>query len=157
MNILNNELTTLKISGEIILFGGASMCLVYDARTSTKDIDALYEPKTIINQLVKKIAESNNLRDDWLNDSIKGFISRNYDVKEFITLSNLKIYTVSPQYLLAMKLLSGRDVDYDDIKYLISILGLHTSEEVYNILLKYYPNDRILPKTQYIIEEIFLT
>ena len=44
---LGNELEKRELRGEIILTGGASMCLVHSARDMTKDVDALYEPKTI--------------------------------------------------------------------------------------------------------------
>ena len=54
---LGEELKELSMSGEILLTGGAAMCLVHSARDMTKDVDALYEPKSEINRLVKKIAE----------------------------------------------------------------------------------------------------
>ena len=44
------------MTGEIVLTGGASMILVHEARDASKDIDGLYEPKTVINRCVKKIA-----------------------------------------------------------------------------------------------------
>jgi hypothetical protein len=149
----------LQLNGEIILFGGASMSLVFEARDSTKDIDALYEPKQIINPLIQKIASDHNLPENWLNDSVKGFVSQNSDIREFISFSNLKIHTVTPQYLLAMKLLATRgtgSTDYEDIKYLIAKLSLNSKEAVFQILAEFYPNNQVLPKTQYIIEELFM-
>jgi len=74
LNRLSNELAELDLSGELLLTGGASMCLVHSARDMTKDVDALYEPKTIINKLVLKIASEEGLPEDWLNDSVKGFV-----------------------------------------------------------------------------------
>ena len=38
---LGNELEKREFRGEIILTGGASMCLVHSARDITKDVDAL--------------------------------------------------------------------------------------------------------------------
>ena len=47
---LGEELEILGLQGEILLTGGAAMCLVHSARDMTKDIDALYEPKAAINK-----------------------------------------------------------------------------------------------------------
>ena len=41
---LGEELEKRGLKGEIILTGGASMCLVHSARDMTRDVDALYEP-----------------------------------------------------------------------------------------------------------------
>jgi hypothetical protein len=153
---LGAELSARGIKGEILLTGGASMCLVHGARDMTKDIDALYEPKEIINKVAVLIAERENLPENWLNDSVKGFVGRNAPTEDFIAFSGLSIQTVSAEYLLAMKLLSARygERDYDDIRFLFNKLGIFTPEQAGNIILKYFASNRILPKTQYVIEEI---
>ena len=48
---VGEELASRGIQGELLMTGGASMCLVHEARDMTKDIDALYEPKMYINQI----------------------------------------------------------------------------------------------------------
>ena len=77
------------MNGELLLTGGASMCLVHSARDMTKDIDALYEPKTIINKLAVKIAEEEGLPGEWLNDSVKGFVTEAAPREDFLALLNL--------------------------------------------------------------------
>ncbi|MDR3332726.1 MAG: hypothetical protein LBT08_08855, partial [Synergistaceae bacterium] len=105
---LGEALAEQDLRGEILLTGGASMCLVHSARDATKDIDALYEPKDVINRIASKIAEQENLPDDWLNDGVKSFVGPNASVEEFILLKGLRVQTVSAEYLLAMKLMSAR-------------------------------------------------
>lgn len=65
---------TEEIRGEIVLCGGAVMTMVYDARPSTKDIDALFEPAAKLRMIASRIAERDGLEADWLNDGAKGFI-----------------------------------------------------------------------------------
>ncbi len=62
-----------------------------------------------------------------------------------------------PDYLLAMKTLAARvdTTDLQDIRVLIGILGLTKPEEVFAILDKYYPHQRIKLATQFFIEELF--
>jgi hypothetical protein len=153
---LSDELEARDLRGEILLTGGAAMCLVHEARDMTKDIDALYEPKDIINHLAAVIAEREGLPGDWLNDSVKGFVGANAPIEEFISLGSLQIQTVSAEYLLAMKMMSARygEKDSDDILFLLSKLGVTTVEHAMETLLSFFPGSQILPKTQYIIEEM---
>ena len=156
LNRLSDELGALGIKGELLLTGGASMCLVHSARDMTKDIDALYEPKVVINQLVSKIAQEDGLPEGWLNDGVKGFLTAAAPREDFLALQNLKIATVSADYLLAMKLMSARyaETDYEDVMFLIDKLGMQTEEDLQAIVTQYYPEDTILPKTKYLIEEV---
>ena len=64
---LNDELRLMDIKGEVSLFGGAVMCLAYDARAATKDVDAIFKPTAEIRDAIKIVAERNNLLDDWMN------------------------------------------------------------------------------------------
>jgi hypothetical protein len=62
-----------------------------------------------------------------------------------------------PDYLLAMKTLAARveATDKQDVQFLINLLGLKSAQEVFSILEKYYPRQRIKPATQFFIEELF--
>jgi len=155
LEILGQELAKQELHGEIILTGGAVMCLVHSARDMTKDIDALYEPKGEINDLAQKIAKEYDLPSDWLNDSVKGFVNDKVETTDFLQLGNLKVSTVTPDYLLAMKLMSSRmeGQDYNDIKFLFSELGIENAEQADAVIERFFPISRILPKTRYVIEQ----
>jgi hypothetical protein len=154
---LGEELAAEGLRGELLLTGGAAMCLVHSARDATKDIDALYEPKNIIDRFAAKIAGLEDLPADWLNDGVKSFIGPNATTEEYLTLEGLRVHTVSAEYLLAMKLMSARygEKDYDDIRFLLNKLEISTAEEAYGVVQKFFPQNVILPKTGYIIEEMF--
>ena len=142
--------------GELLLTGGAVMCLVHEARDMTKDVDALYEPKLVINTIVKQIAERNGFSDDWLNDGVKAYLVPNAPKEDFIVFKGLRVQTVSIEYLLAMKLISSRygERDYDDIKFLFEKLKVTSYEQASDIVTAFYNANMIPTRTKYVIEQI---
>jgi len=55
-----------------------------------------------------------------------------------------------------MKLISSRtERDTDDIKTLYEICGLTTAEEGLEILESFYPQELILPRVQFLLQEMF--
>jgi hypothetical protein len=154
---LNSALSNLGEFGEIGIVGGAVMCLVYNARESTRDVDAIFEPKSILSRVAKQIAKEEGLSEDWLNDAVKGFLQPGFVRQEVLSLSNLRVWAPEPRYMLAMKCISARwdTNDRDDVIFLIKFLKLKTAESVYQILEGYYTKDKISSKTQFFVEEIF--
>ena len=154
---LNQELSIDKSQAEVCIVGGAVMCLVFNAREQTKDVDAIFHPKSKVYKLAQKIAIELNLPEDWLNDSVKGYINNKIEKVEFLNLSNLKIFTPSPRYLLAMKCLASRigTNDENDIEFLIKYLKLKKPQDVFDIVATFYDVKLIQPKTQFMVEEIF--
>jgi hypothetical protein len=142
--------------GEIGIVGGAVMCLVYNTRAATKDVEGFFEPSTVIRDIARQIALGESLPPDWLNDAAKGFIMPGFTKHEILTLSNLRIWAPEPRYMLAMKCISARwdTADRDDVIFLIKELRLKKPKEVFDIIESYYPNNQILPKTKFLIEEV---
>lgn len=153
---LNDELQAVDVKGEICLYGGAVMCLVYHARPSTKDVDAIFQPTQALRQAINRVAASENLREDWLNDAVKGFVVH-HTQRIFLDLSHLMVYVPEADYLLAMKTLAARvdGTDKADVQFLISHLELQQPTDVFAIIERYYPRQRIKPVTQYFVEELF--
>jgi len=156
LHALNNTLSERSVKGEICIYGGAAMCLVYNARPSTKDVDAVFEPADVIRKAALEVAQSRGLPEDWLNDAVKGFLEK-HSKRILMSFSHLKIYVPEPDYLLAMKALASRvdGADKGDILLLIRNMGLQSPDEVFKVLEKYYPLRRIRPATQFFIEELF--
>ena len=153
---LNEELRLSDVKGELCLYGGAVMALVYDARPDTKDVDAIFKPSTQIRDAATKVANANHLRDDWLNDAVKGFLVP-HQQRILFDLSNLKVFVPEADYLLAMKAISARSntLDAADVRFLIDLLQMKSAEAVLDIVEKYYPRQQIKPATQFFIEELF--
>ena len=155
---LGEELLKKEIQGEVLVVGGAAMCLAHNVRDATKDVDALFEPKAEMLEAIKIVAQKYGLEEDWLNDGVKGFMFADPEHVPFIEFPGLQVTTVHPEYLLAMKLYSSRTALYEtdraDIKALIKLLGILSLEQAYDVLEKFIPREKVLPKTQYLLEEI---
>lgn len=132
------------------------MCLVYDARPATKDVDAVFRPTSEMRAAIARVAERNDLDESWLNDGVKGYLVE-HKKRVLFALPNLNIFVPEPDYLLAMKAISARaeTFDPDDVKTLIDLLGLTSPDQVFTIVEKYYPRQQIKPATQYFIIELF--
>ena len=153
---LSENLAEKDLRGEICLYGGTVMCLVYDARPSTKDVDAIFHPAKEIRQAAEMVARKRGLPHDWLNDAVKGFLAE-HPKKVFMDLPALRVYVPAPDYLLAMKAMAARvdATDKDDVRILLKILKVQSAEEAFAMITKYYPHEQIRPATQYFLEEIF--
>ena len=156
MEELNDELMYKGIKGELCMVGGAVMCLCFNSRISTMDVDAIFEPKIAIYECAARVAEKYLLPKDWLNDGVKGFLSEKSDFCHYKEMSNLNIYAASAEYMLAMKCLSARldnANEQDDIRFLLEHLKLSNFEEVVSVITKYYPIDRFKINIQYALQE----
>jgi hypothetical protein len=153
---MNEELRSLGKKGEIGIVGGAVMCLVYHARQATRDVDAIFEPSSLIRKIAEKIAEHNHLPKDWLNDGAKAFLTQGFKKMTVSHLSHLYVWAPEPRYMLAMKCLSARwdSYDGDDVRFLIKHIGLKNPDEIFDIISKYYPKESIPAKTKFFIEEV---
>lgn len=155
---INEELKLRSEVGEIGIVGGTVMCLVYNAREATKDVDAIFEPASIIRDIGKQIAREENLPPDWLNDAAKGFIRPGFLQENVLALSHLRVWAPEASYMLAMKCISARwdTKDKDDVIFLIKHLELKSPKDVFEIIEKFYPKETIPAKTQFFIEEVML-
>lgn len=158
LSLLNQELANQNAVGELYLVGGAVMSLVFDARPSTQDVDAFFRPATEIRKAAKIVAARAGVSEKWLNDAVKGFLGEKSAFATFLELSNLKIFTAQPEYLLAMKCLAmriGEEFhDYDDVRFLLRYLNIESYQDAVGILTQYYPLERFPQKTLYALEEL---
>ncbi len=158
LRALARVLEARGIQGEMFLVGGAAIAVAYNARRATRDVDAIFEPKQAIYEAARIVAEEMGLPDNWLNDAVKLFL-RGHDPHPLPVLDEpgLRVFSASPRYLLALKLLAGRREDEADIRLLIDQLGIRTIDEALQVVLSVYPESQILPRTQFLLEEIFGT
>lgn len=145
------------IHGDLYLVGGAAMAVAYNARRSTRDVAAIFEPKMEIYQAARQVADEMGLPEGWLNDAVKGFVGMEKpDPQPLPVLDEpgLRVMAASPRHLLAMKLLAARREDEEDIRYLLDMLNIRRPAEAFRILLETYPEARIPPRARFLVEEI---
>ena len=155
---LNDELARTGITGELYLVGGAVMCLAFNARQSTRDLDGFFRPARAVRSAAKHVAAVLGLDENWLNDAVKGYLSSQGDFQEYLDLSNLRVMTAGPEYLLAMKCLAlrlGEEFhDEADVRFLLRYLNIANYQKALDIICQYYPLERFPQKTLYALEEM---
>jgi hypothetical protein len=149
---------------EICLLGGAVMVLAFRARAATKDVDAIFQPVALIRELSEKVAEELNLPAGWLNDGAKGFVSPRHELTsaDLPQFDHLHLTAPTAEYLFAMKCLASRlpaseseRGDEPDIRFLARHLKLKDMEQAMDLVIQYYPPERVPARTRFLLEDIF--
>ena len=114
---------------ELILIGGASVLINYGFRNMTTDIDALIRAASSMKDAINRVGDRFSLPSGWLNADFKNTDSYTPKLDQFSvyykTYSNiLSIRTVAAEYLIAMKLRSGRQYK-SDLSDVLGILAEH--------------------------------
>ena len=156
--MLDAELAAQGADGEIYLVGGAVMCLVFDARPATRDVDAYFRPTSVIRQAAARVAGKAGVPDTWLNDAVKGYLSPRGDFDSYLELPHLRVFVARPEYLLAMKCAAmrlGEEFrDLDDVRYLLRYLNIFDADSALEIVHRYFDADHLTPKTRLALEEL---
>ncbi|HEV2348497.1 MAG TPA: DUF6036 family nucleotidyltransferase [Terriglobia bacterium] len=149
---LGQLLRERRVAGEIAVFGGAAIILGFDFRTATQDVDAMITQGH--GQVVKaqeEVGAELELPPNWLNEQGTSYLSRLKDFEVFKTYPSegqfgLRVLTATPEYLLAMKLLSFRSDDIQDVVLLGQRLGISTAEGFLQLIKHYYPEEQVTPE-----------
>lgn len=119
---------------EIAIYGGAVMMLAYDARPSTKDVDAIIHPPGVAKRLAARVATKFGWADDWLNDDVRQFVSGTETKLKWrlpeLACPALKLSRPTAKYRLAMKVMAcrrplpGYPGDEGDIAFLLKEMNI---------------------------------
>lgn len=115
---------------EIILVGGAAILANYGFREMTYDIDAVITASSTMKEAINAVGDRLDLPNGWLNADFRSTNSYSPKLSQYSkyyrTYSNvLNIRTISAEYLVAMKLMSGRRYKKD----LSDIVGILSGQE----------------------------
>ena len=107
-----------SMPAEIILIGGASVIINYGFREMTYDMDALINAALSMKDAINAVGDRNGLPAGWLNDEFRETESYTDKIIQYSKYYRtfygvLNVRTVTGEYLVAMKLRSGREYKYD--------------------------------------------
>ena len=143
---------------ELILIGGAAVLINYGFRDMTTDVDALIHASSGMKEAINCVGDRFGLPNGWLNADFKKTDSFSPKLAEFSvyykTLSNvLTVRTIAAEYLIAMKLRSGRQYK-SDLSDVIGILFEHEQrgtpigmDQIMKAAADLYGNWETLPET----------
>jgi hypothetical protein len=156
LSVLAAELERRGVSAEMYVVDGAVIALAFDERRSTRDVDAVFEPKNVVYEAAAVVAERLGLPGGWLNDAVKGFlVGDDPAAAPVLDLPGLRCLSASPETLLALKVLAHRvGEDEDDLRLLAGELGLEGADEVLAIAERTY-GDRLDPAARFFVEQVF--
>ena len=93
------------------------MSLCYSPRRLTRDLDAVFEPKTIVYEIASEIANARNIPGSWLNDGVKGFPhSDDPKTDVFFESEWLTVRVAPPRYLFLLKVFASRIGGDEDVQ-----------------------------------------
>jgi hypothetical protein len=132
---LGVRLDARGIHGDIYVVGGTAMLLGYDRLVVTSDLDDVFTPVEVINEIVAEMyIENKRLGKDWLNSKVLPLLPRVADsgAWEALNIRGLTVSVASPEFLLAMKARAARGRrDLEDVGVLVGILNYTEFDEVW--------------------------
>lgn len=146
-----------NMPAEIILIGGAAIIANYGFRDMTTDVDAIIRAAFSMKEAINCVGDKFNLPNGWLNADFMKTNSYSPKLDQYSVIykrfSNvLNVRTVSAEYLIAMKLCSGRKYK-NDLSDIIGILYEHekrgvplTMEAIDRAVCNLYGGWDIIPK-----------
>ena len=123
------KLSGTKMPAEIVLIGGAAILANYGFREVTYDIDAIILASSAMKEAINHVGDKLGLPSGWLNADFKKTTSFSNKLPEvsvyYKTFSNIiTVRTIAAEYLIAMKLMSGRQYK-NDLSDIAGILWEH--------------------------------
>lgn len=160
---LGARLQARGIEGELYLVGGGAMLLGYNRNTVTKDLDAIYAPTEIIDQIADQMAVERSdyaLQPGWLNSQVLPLLPRIKDSRAWQALDvpGLTVQIASPEHLLAMKARASRSIrDFDDVAVLADVLKITDINQVWKICEEVWGFDVFTPESRELIVQYLAT
>ena len=135
---LGRRLSAKGVVGHLYIVGGAAMALEFDTRRTTRDIDAVFHPPTMIAEEAAAMAQDLGLPSGWLSATARAFIPGPDDNPVPLDVEGLQVAISSAQNLLAMKMAAGRPQDLSDLVTLFRHLEIKRPEQAVDMAERMY-------------------
>lgn len=150
---LSAELPSASAPHDLTIMGGAALVLRFQARDSTRDVDAVSSDK-IMRDAAARVGKRLGLPEDWLNDGAKGYVHGLALGDVVFESAALRVRMLAVPQLLAMKLSAWRDdLDIADARLLLSKLPGEKGE-VWGLIEAYLVPGREL-KARYAFDDLW--
>jgi hypothetical protein len=157
-DLLEEELAARDTRAELYLVGGAVMCLAHGAREATRDVDAWFQPSTVVREAAARVAARVGAPRDWLNDAVKAWLGTRGEYAPFLERPHLAVFVALPEYLLALKCMAMRlgaeFQDEADVRFLLRLLDLTTAADAMAVVTRYFDPAQVPLKTRLALEEL---
>ncbi len=152
---LGQELYSMGVSSpvRILMVGGAFMLTQMHSTRMTNDVDVLLkdidDPTTspvyrVFKTAVRAVASQRQIPSTWMNDLIGDFLRNLGTVPKGVlwrTYAVLEVYVPEAEYILALKLLAGRQKDREDIRLLCQQIHIQTRNQAQQLVDQYIPKE----------------
>ncbi len=154
--MLAEKLQTKNVVGTVHVVGGAAMLLSFHSRVTTRDVDALFSPDGPMLDAIREVAGEMGWPATWLNNQASSYVSRRPgEGARVFDHPNLQVSTTPAEHLLAMKVHASRGTrDRGDLELLIAELAISTSDEVWAITERYFPDIPIPGRARLLIGDL---
>ena len=154
-DLLASKLQRRGVVGEVHVFGGAAMVLVFNSRVATRDVDALFLPDGPMLEAAAEVAEELDLPRSWLNNQAGTYVStragRGTAVYDH---PHLRVLATPLEHLLAMKVRAAREGDVQDLRLLLTELQLTSFDAVMAIVQTYFPDEPLSDRSRLLLEDV---
>ena len=159
---MGQKLADMQVKTGIVLLEGALMVTQIGNRKSTQDIDVVIATNDrstyqAVQHAIEMVAQEKQLPSTWLNDDVAivvDQIGKPKTPKHWKTFANLAVYIPELEYILALKLFSGRPQDDRDILAIAQRLNLQTQSQAWEIVNKYPPDIQFRLRSEYTTQAI---
>jgi hypothetical protein len=107
LKLVGERLAGSDLAGEVLMAGGTYMTLVHTPDERRQGLDRLYRPKGEMGDAALALAEEKGWPCGWLGSALAEIAGKAAQSRVFMSFPGLDVFTVTPGYLVAMRLRSS--------------------------------------------------